>query len=95
MAWCPSAEIPGITLVLYTQVGLFVMNRSRVFCWKVGFVTTWVRPLSAMRSMNLPEVLAGYIHAVPFPVVTWEVEVPTYSGVAVGYPHGSGQGYDL
>ena len=25
------------------------------------------------------------LHAVPFPVVAWEVEVPTYPDVAVGF----------
>ena len=53
MASCLSAEIPCITLVVYTHVEFFVKKRSKVCWWKVGSVTTWVRPLSALSSMNL------------------------------------------
>ena len=76
-----SAEIPGITLVLKTHVGLFVKNRLWVFRCKVGSVTTWVRPLSVMTFMNVL-VSCGWLYLLflQFLVVS-EVEVPNYPDV--------------
>ena len=80
--------MPGITLVLYTHVAMFVKNRSRVLLVEDVFCYNWDQAIISHEVDEPPGKLwlaTATLDAVPLPVVTWEVAVLTYPDVDVGF----------